>query len=209
MARFTVFMARTFSKRYKCDVPLFDGPCMYVCRHLNMHGPYTTLKWLPLEVHPFSLSVFFDVKTSIKHYTEYTFSVRRGKQKKKFSLRGQIVGYLTTKVLTSLRAVPVHRDAKAITTMRTAMKYLQKGESLVVWPDIHYTDGYDKPCEIYNGFLFLGEMYYQRTGQDLPIVPLYVDDQNRRLVARDTITLRNYKEEIDQVTLALQKALDA
>ena len=49
--RFARWVLRTFSHRYEAKVQAPEKPTVYVCRHLNMHGPYTTLKWLPFHVH--------------------------------------------------------------------------------------------------------------------------------------------------------------
>ena len=193
---------------YSCAGLPAETPCVYVCRHLNMHGPYVTLKWLPMEVHPFVLGVFLDEKTAREHYARYTFSLRRGKPEKSFLLRAQLLGWLTPKLLRSLQAIPVHRDAQAIKTLRIALRYLLEGHSLIIWPDVHYTDGYDQPCEIYEGFLYLGEWYQRKTGRELPFVPLIVDDENRRIEARDAVIIQNFQKQKEDVVLLLQDRLN-
>ena len=131
-ARFARLLLRTFSRRYEAKVDAPETPAVYVCRHLNMHGPYTTLKWLPFQVHPFSLNVFFSDETAIRQYREYTFSVRRGKPVKKFSINAWITGKVTVRLLRSFQAIPVYRDSQAIRTMRAEY-------TAVVRPDF---DGY-------------------------------------------------------------------
>ena len=117
-ARFARWLLRTFSHRYEAQVQPPSEPTVYVCRHLNMHGPYTTLKWLPFHVHPFSLNVFFSDETSVRHYREYTFSARKGKPAPKFSFSAWVVGKLTVRLLRSFQAIPVYRDSQSIRTVR-------------------------------------------------------------------------------------------
>ncbi len=207
-ARFARWLFRLFSRRYQAQFPPPEGPTVYVCRHLNMHGPYTTLKWLPFQVHPFSLHVFFSDGTAVALYRDYTFSVRQGKQPSHFSLRAWISGHVPVRLLRSFRAIPVHRDAQAIRTMRTALKYLERGESLIIWPDMAYTKGYEAPCQIYNGFLYLGELYQRRTGQVLPFVPLYIDDANRRILAQPVQTVTDYQQQKEAATQRMAAAID-
>lgn len=203
------FFARTFSHTFHSNIEKSDEPVVYVCRHLNMHGPYVTLKWLPFNVHPMILSVFFDRKSSIKQYSEYTFSERVGKKAKKFNLKAWIVGSVTTAAVKSIQGVPVYRnDSKAIKTFRIGLSYLKKGESLIVWPDVNYTGDYSKESEIYNGFLFLGEMYLRKTGKSLKFVPLVIDDDRHRIVAGEPVIVDNYKSEIDEATKAIKTAIN-
>ena len=206
--KFVRSIARFFSRTYHSNIENTDEPVIYVCRHLNMHGPYICLKWLPCNIHTMSLAVFFDKESSIKQYREYTFAERVGKKPKKFSLKATIVGAFTTAALKSIKAVPVYRkDTKALLTFRIGMKYLLKGESLAVWPDIDYTADYSKESEIYNGFLFFGEMYKKKTRKSLPFVPLVIDDDRHRLIAGEPIFIDNYKEELEAKTLEIKKAI--
>lgn len=164
--RFAKWLFRTFSRRYEWNTEMPEEPVVYVCRHLNMHGPYTTLKTAPFHVHPLIIHVFFDRQTTVRHMTEYTFSARYGKKAKKFSLAAHVMSWIAPPMMRSLQAVPVYRNSiQSTKTLKQGLKYLLKNESLIVYPDIHYMDGYDKPSEIYDGFLYMGDMYLKKTGK--------------------------------------------
>lgn len=207
-AKFCRWLLRTFSHRYEARVQPPSEPAVYVCRHLNMHGPYTTLKWLPFQVHPFSLNVFFNDETAIRQYREFTFSVRQGKPVPRFSFRAWVTGKVTVRLLRSFQAIPVYRDSRAISTMRAALKYLTRGDSLIVWPDMRYTETYEQPCEIYSGFLYLGELYKVKTGRELPFIPLYVDDANRLILERPAMVVNNFQQEKDEMAVRMAHAID-
>ena len=174
-----------------------------------MHGPYTTIKWMPFDVHPMMLNIFTDYEAAKKQYLTYTFSVREGHEPRKRDWRASVAARLAVLASTTFQAVPVYRDAQAVKTMRRSMQVLEKGESIIVWPDVEYRAGYDKPCSIYQGFLFLGELYWRKTGKTLQFVPLYIDDAGRRLIAREPVTLTNYKQQAEEVAVKLAKAIDA
>jgi len=208
-ARLARWTLRCLSPRYEAKVEAPAQPTVYVCRHLNMHGPYTTLKWLPFQVHPFSLSVFFDDETAIRHYREYTFSARRGKKAPRFSLRAWVLGKITVRLLRSFQAAPVFRDNRSISTIRQALKYLERGDSMIIWPDRGYTQGYDQPCELYSGFLYLGELYLRATGQELPFIPLYVDDKRRVITEGKPIVVRQFRADAQDAAEKLEKVLNS
>lgn len=96
----------------------------------------------------------------------------------------------------SLKAVPVYRsDSRSVKTIKDSMRYLLKGESMIVFPDINYMDGYDEPSEIYSGFLYLGELYYKKTGAHLAFVPLVIDDEQKRVIDGKPVYVEDFRSE--------------
>lgn len=184
------------SKKYRCNVVPPNEPAIYVCRHLNMHGPFTTLKWLTFDVHPMILNVFFTQKDCYNQYANYTFSERVGKKKKKFNLKAWFCSIFVPKMVNSLQAVPVCRNSNdSIKTFKVSMEYLLKGESIIIYPDIDYSSDYNTKSDIYSGFLFLADLYRKKTGKDLRFVPLFVDDENHTIEERDYITISSFRED--------------
>lgn len=208
-ARFGRGLLRTFSPRYKACITQQREPVVYVCRHLNMHGPFVTLKWLPFHVHPMILHVYFDKEKTVKHMTEYTFSARYGKKPKKFSLAAHVMSWVSPPMMTSLQGIPVYRNGIAsISTLKTGLKYLLKGESLIVYPDIDYTGNYKKPSDIYDGFLMLGDMYYKKTGKALQFVPLVIDDEHRHIIEGKAVRVSNFRKECADTADYLKKVIN-
>ncbi len=196
LANLCKFIFKVFTKKYKCEINRENEPCIYVCRHLNMHGPYTTIKSLDFDVHPMVLSVFFDKKESYKHLKDFTFSKKKNKKAKKFSIKAKISSWFLSKLITSLEGIPVYRGSnKSIITLKKSLNYLLEGENIIVFPDIEYSKDYSVVSDIYDGFLLLLEMYKNKTGKPLKILPLYIDENNREVVKGNEIVSLNYKEE--------------
>lgn len=207
--RFARWVFRTFSGKYRCDFGMPQEPVVFLCRHLNMHGPYTTLKWLPFELHPMIIHLFFDKKTTVEHMRTYTLAGRYGRKAKRFSVAAYIMGCITPPLMKSLQAVPVYRESlKSMTTIKQGMKYLCKGESLIVYPDIHYTDGYDQTSDIYDGFLYFGELYRKRTGKKLQFIPLRIDDEKRLITAGKPISIWDYRAERSKAVEHLMREIN-
>ena len=187
LASFIRFFAKLFTPKYKSRVVPPEEPTVYVCRHLNMRGPITTLVRLDFHVHPMILACFFDKAECYKQYSEFTFTEREGKKKKKRNFKAYAASRFVPRIMKSLGGIPVHRgtDADSMQTMRDSLSYLEKGESVIVYPDIEYTAGYETESEIYEGFLLLGQLYKRNTGKSLRFVPLYIDDTKK--------TIREYR----------------
>ena len=195
--RFIRALAKVFTKNYKSKVLPPEEATVYVCRHLNMRGPITTLVRLDFQVHPMILSCFFDKDECYKQYSEFTFTERRGRKKKKRNIKAYLASRVVPRIMKSLGGIPVYRgtDANSMQTMRDALLYLEKGESVIVYPDIDYTAGYETESEIYEGFLLLGQLYKRDTGKSLRFVPLYIDDTNRTVKEYRYISIDNFREE--------------
>lgn len=202
-------IARAFSKRYRSNVMPRNEGVVYVCRHLNMHGPYTSLKWLNFHVHPMVLSPFFDYKECYRQFADYTFTERAGKKKKSFNLKAFLSSRFVPPAVKSLKAVPVYRQSVAlIKTFRSSVEYLQKNESLIIYPDIDYTADRDNPSEIYDGFLYLGELYKRVTGNSLKFIPLYIDEEHKKIIEFDYITIDNFRNDKKDVAEYLKRAIN-
>ena len=195
--RFIRALAKVFTKKYKSKVLPPEEATVYVCRHLNMRGPITTIVRLGFDVHPMILSCFFDKDDCYRQYAEFTFTERHGKKKKKRNFKAYAASRVVPHIMKSLEAIPVHRgmDLGSMQTMRDSLEYLKKGENVIVYPDIDYTAGYETESEIYEGFLLLGQLYKRDTGKSLRFVPLYIDDTNRTVKEYRYISIDNFREE--------------
>ena len=209
LARLLKNVASLFSKRYRSNVLPYDEPVLYVARHLNMHGPYTTLKWLTFDVHPMIFSPFHTQSECYKQYRDYTFTVRAGKEKPKFHLGAFVASLFVPMPIKSMRSIPVYRGGiESIKTFRSAMTYLSNNESVIVYPDISYTTDSSEASGIYDGFLYLGEVYKRRTGKSLRIVPIYIDDEGRTLYEMGYVTVDNFDRDKDKARTLIESAIN-
>lgn len=188
------FFFRIFTPKYRCNVLPYNEPVLYVARHLDTKGAAATLGFLKFQVHPLILSVFFNEKECYKQYAEYTFTVRQGKEKKKFNFKAWFFSRFVPKGIRSAKGVPVYRDfTKMKKTFDVATDYLMKGESLIVYPDIEYTAGSDKISEIYDGFLYVSETYRFKTGKPLRIVPIFVNEKDKTINEMESLYIENFR----------------
>ncbi|MBE5783628.1 MAG: hypothetical protein E7329_09985 [Clostridiales bacterium] len=209
-ARTVIFFARFFTRKYSGEGIRNDGPAVYVCRHLDMHGPIEAIVNFPFSVHALTLHVFLDKEACIRHFSDYTFSKRVGKKAGFWRRLGaQIAGSAIVPLMKSLQAVPVYRDSgEALKTMRQGLKWLEKGDSLMIWPDVEYTEEYGQDFEIYSGFLFLGELYHKRTGKELRFIPLVLDDETGKITQGDPVIVNDFKSEEKAAAQRIKRGID-
>lgn len=209
LVRISQQLYRAFTKRYRCNVLPVEEGAVYVCRHLDMHGPMTTLKCFRFNVHPMVFSPFFDKRDCYRQYADYTFTARRGKKKKRFNLKAYLASRFVPLYAKSIKAIPVYRGSiDVMKTFRTSLGYLQAGESVIVYPDIEYTASADRQSDIYDGFLLLGQMYKRVTGKSLKFVPVYIDEKRRRINEMPYVTVDNFKEDKDAAVEYITAAIN-
>lgn len=87
-----------------------------------------------------------------------------------------------------MRAIPVYRSSKAIIkTFRQSISTLIDGESLLISPDVDYTDTGSDIGEIYKGFLNLEKYYMEQTGRHLAFIPLYISKRKHCIYRGEAI----------------------
>ncbi|MBQ7368942.1 MAG: bifunctional glycosyltransferase family 2/GtrA family protein [Clostridia bacterium] len=184
--RFCRFFFNIFVRKYKCELQTPEKPTVYLCRHLHTHGPIKVYQSLNFDVHSYVLKNFFTFKSCLKQFGGYTFTV---KHKKKglglvFAKIGAFFASLVVAPLVrSARAIPVYRGGNdSIKTLRKSMEYLDKGESIMIYPDVDYTASADKASEIYTGFLFLDKLYYNKHKEHLDFVVVRLDTANKAII---------------------------
>ncbi len=184
----------------------FTEPAVYICRHSDAKGPLCSMLNLPIQVHPWTFYVFCDVKNCFKHYSEYTFPVRFGWSK----LRSKIVSFFGVvpyvALIKSAGAIPVYRHAvKIYTTFKLSVEALEKGESVLLFPDINYTASTGDTGALYEGFVILERMYFKKTGKHLPFVPLHISDEKKSLFIDEPILFEDGKPFKEQQLVVVEK----
>jgi putative flippase GtrA len=206
--RLLIRAARAFSTEYRCNVIRRDEPVLYVARHLDMHGPYTTVKSIPFDFHPMILSVFFDPKSSYRQFADYTLTVREGKSAGGFNFKALIYSIIAPLIVNGVGGIPVYRDNRAVRTVKLATSALLAGDAVTVYADVDYTAPAERESELYSGFLYIGETYYRKSGKSLKIIPLYIDDERHTVSEGDAVYVDSYRRDKDDALARLRAGVN-
>ena len=185
--RFWRVIYNIFVRKYRSYViPSSEKPVVYVCRHLNMHCPIKICQCLGFDVHMYVLHKFFTFKDAYKQFSTYTFTARYGRRGIR-AFFGKIAAFIAALwvpgIINSTKSIPVYRNgSEAIKTYRRSMEYLEKNESIILFPDIEYTASEEEKSEIYTGFLYLDKLYYRKHKVHLDFRVLKVDDKKREIL---------------------------
>jgi hypothetical protein len=155
------------------------------------------------------LHVFLDREACFKQYADYTFTKRFGWSTFLARICAYPLSYFITALLKSGKGIPVYRGSrKILETFRLSIDALNRGEGIVLFPDIDYSDPSANITEMYEGFLYLEKYYYKAAGKHVRFVPLYASKRKHVIIADDQITFRGGKDFNTERKIVLGKIHD-
>lgn len=172
----------------RCILPRFrfesasnnNDPVVFVAHHQNMIGPVSILVWLKYYVRTWVLGEFTNQEASYNHYVNFTFKKRYGWPSWLAKMIAWPVSYIVPRIAKSADVIPVYRGSrKIIKTMQISQEALLKGQDILIFPDIDYSNDSAETSDIYEGFLHLEKKYFKETGKHLTFIPIFSDRKNR------------------------------
>lgn len=207
--KFIRCFVRIFYPKYSVQIPEVNGPVVYVSHHQNLLGPFVILLWFPKCLHCWMLHVFLDRDACYKQYVDFTFTKRFGWNRQLAKLCASPISHFISTLLNSGKGIPVYRGSRKILyTLKQTVTDLSKGESVVIFPDVDYSDPSSVMKTMYDGFLYLEKYYYKASGEHVCFVPLYVSKKRHMIIADEPIyfpgrdSFNTEREEIRERILA-------
>ena len=157
-----------------------DGPCLIVGNHAQMNGPIACELYCPgthytwcagemmhrREVQPYAFRDFWSQKPrSVRWF---------------YRLLSYLIVPLSVCVFNNANCIGVYHDARVMSTFKETLARLREGARIVIFPE------HDAPHDhivndFQDRFIDVARMYYRKTGEALPFVPLYVTPRLKTL----------------------------
>lgn len=189
------------------------SPVVYVSHHQNMYGPVNVLKWYPEFVRPWIFSAFMDYQTCYDHYVAYTLTKRLGLSTRVAKIVAVPLAWFMSTLTQSAQGIPVYRQSReVIQTMRQSVEALENGTSLLVFPDVDYSDNSTVVKEIHAGFLYVEKYYYRKTRKHLPFVPIVAIKNTHEIRTGEPIYFSgegSFFEQRKTAAIEIQQSLNA
>lgn len=165
-----------------------DTPCVLLCRHRNMRGPFATILHYADNASPWIFYPFCEKDAYYKQMSGYTFSTRLGWPLPLAKAVAWPLSRVAVPLINSLGGIPVYRqDARIRETFRISVDHLCSGRSVMIYPDIDYIANTTSIGDIYDGFFMLERLYFKKTHRHLPFVPVHLDTKKRRMWFGDPV----------------------
>ena len=197
-------LIKIFSIRYKIIYSSMQQiPAVYIVHHQNLNGPITSILWLNTHLHMWVLSPFLNRRSCYNHYVNYTFTKRFGMSRVLASIIAFPVSFFVSWLLNSIKAVSVYRGKREIVlTFKQSVTALIKGESLLISPDIEYTDTGSDMGEMYDGFLNIDKYYVKETNKHIAFIPVHINQKSHSIYIGNSVQFNDnglFKDEKKEI----------
>jgi 1-acyl-sn-glycerol-3-phosphate acyltransferase len=163
-------------------------PSIYLVHHQDTIGPLTVIAWLGTHFHIWALSVFLTQRECFGQYARFTFSTRLRMPRPIAMAVALPASLFVSSLLRSSKAIPVYREsAKIMSTMRQTLAVLKAGESVLISPDIEYTDKSPEIGAMYEGFLNIDRFLWRETGVHVGFVPVHIDRSRHAVIVGNAV----------------------
>jgi hypothetical protein len=153
-----------------------EGPAVYVANHALALGPIAVCSSLPIRLYPWVVGDMMDWSKAAAYLNKDFVEPQLHIPPPLSVPFSRFLSQITVRLLWSIECIPVWQGEGLLETYRMSLDYLQKGRSLLIFPEDPALPR-DEQCNMSpfkKGFARLGEMYYERAHRILRFYPVTV-----------------------------------
>ena len=157
-----------------------DEPVVIVANHTQMNGPIACELNFPRNRYTWCAGQMMNLK-EVPAYAYQDFWSRKPRYIRWFfRLASYAIAPLSVIVFNNANTIPVYRDARILTTLRTTMDRLAEGANVVIFPECD--EEYNNILyQFQEGFIDVARLYLKKTGRELCFVPMYIAPKLRQM----------------------------
>jgi 1-acyl-sn-glycerol-3-phosphate acyltransferase len=203
---------RLFTKPMKTRfaAPVGDGPAVFVCNHDRAWGPIAMCVHFELcrELRPW-INADALSPSRLPNYARNDFWWPRDRWYTKifdYSL-AYIIALILPPILRSSACIPVHHDARVMTTLKSSADAIKHGYHILLFPE-HPTGFAAYGAEVFTGFTSLGRLIHRRLGRAVQFYPTFVDWKGKEIRVGAPITYDtdgSHKDQAAEISAAVEE----
>ena len=175
------FFRRIFKPFYKVKDIQYEGEakfperCILVSNHANKKGPF--IYELNLPVHHISWGAYWMLGNYRQRYhylRDILYIQKNGVKPFKATIKACFEAIFSKYIYKGIKVLPSFPDARLRRTIEYSIEALEKNNAIAVYPEDSNKGYFDEMTLFFPGFVMLAEMWRKRTGEDLPIYPIYL-----------------------------------
>lgn len=195
----------------KNNISKDDEARVFVANHYEIYGPIAIFLRFPYKFRPWIIDKMMSPKSVEQHMSIGIYG--------KFPKVPKLIKKIAIKTLKNIMVYTLTFRAKGITvsrdnpranikTMQESIKTLEKGTSIIIFPEHTYVD--EGVGEFQTGFEHLAKYYYQKTGKKITFYPIFISQKNKKMYIEKSITFdpnNNSTEEKKRIVDYLQNTM--
>ncbi len=181
------FFKGIFRLFYDCNVLSLEGEvpekAIVIANHSAKSGPMAleinypkfNVKW---GAHP----MLGNYKSRFLYLRNVLYMQKCGKNKFVATIKSLFEALFSKMIYKGMKVFPTYQDGRLAKTVKASMKALDDNMSIMIFPENSNEGYFDELTELFGGFVILSEKYYKKTGEDLPIIPVYYHKKTKQII---------------------------
>lgn len=180
---FKLFIFRNIKVTYLCSKEEIPNKCIMVSNHSAKNGPMALELYLPIFNVKWGAHQMLGNYSSRFHYLRDVFYIQKcGWGKFKATIKAGIEALFSKMLYKGMKFVPTYPDGRLTQTIKQSIEILDDDKAILVFPE-DSNEGYKEiMTSFFSGFVLLSLQYFKKTGEDLPIYPIYYHQKKKIII---------------------------
>jgi len=183
-----------------------DEPTIIVGNHCQMYGPIACEVYLPDNAYIWCAGQMMRLKDVPQYAFEDFWSQKPKWTHPFYKILAYVIAPMSVCVFNNARTIAVYRDARIMSTFRETLDYLNKGISIVIFPE-HDVKHNNIVYDFQKNFIDIAKLYYGKTKKAITFTPMYIAPNLKEVHFGKPIIYNpdNHKEEKDRICQELME----
>ncbi len=155
-------------------------PALIVSNHAQMNGPIACELYFPGRRYTWCAGQMMHMADVPDYAYQDFWCHKRPAIRWFYRLLSYIIAPISVCVFQNADTIAVYRDSRVLSTFKTTVKRLSEGANVVVFPE--KAEKYNHIInQFQDKFIDIARLYYKKTGQSLPFVPMYIAPKLKKM----------------------------
>ena len=132
-------------------------------------------------------------KSRFLYLRDVLYMQKLGKKKFPSTIKALFEACFSKLMYKGIKVLPTYTDMRFMHTIRCSMDVLNSGASVMIFPEDSNKGYFDELTGAFAGFVALAEQYFNKTGEDVPIIPAYYHKKTKKIIINPEISVQKLK----------------
>ena len=171
----------------------FPKKCIIIANHNNKKGPMVYEKSLPIRHATWgAYQMLGTYKMRFKYLRDVLYIQKNGLKKGKATFKAMFEALFSRLIYKGMKMLPSYPDARFRKTLQYSMQCLDSGLAVSLYPEDSNEGYFDEVKHFFSGFVMLAEQYYKKTGEDVPVFPMYYGRKKKKIVVGKPLYVQDF-----------------
>ncbi len=182
---------------------------IYITNHVGAVVPLKLELYFP---HNFKFWGTHEMVFTVKERWKYLATIYFPNKKHKSKFASKVLATLVTPFMSIFykgsKLIPTYTDARTLETIKYSCKFLEEGNSIIIFPEDSHDGYHDVLKQYFAGFVLLAKQYYKKYGKDVKIYNMYYKKKSNTLVIDKYVTISELLKDNQDIRQIANKLKD-